>query len=1273
MIPNVFRGGGAVGEDLAAVDWAATALGDPDSWPRSLSTVVRALLSSRFSMWMAWGPDLTFFCNDAYRHQTLADKYPWALGRPASEVWAEIWPDIGPRIETVMRTGTATWDEALLLFLERSGYREESYHTFSYSPLSDDDGVIVGMLCVVSEETERVIGERRLATLRDLGSDPTAVRTEAEVVDAACRHLANASQLVPFTLIYRYEEDGTARLAGTAGLDADHPAAPATIGPDELHPAWPAAALLRGESVVVGDLGHRFPDLPTGGWDQPPEHAFVVPLPQQGFAAPYGFAVAGLNRYRPFDAGYRSFVDLVAGHIAAGIASARAYEQERHRAERLAEVDRAKTAFFTNISHEFRTPLTLLLGPAEDALTDGSEPLGPVQHSRVEIVHRNAQRLMRLVNSLLDFSRLEAGSLAPRREPLELASYTEELARSFVMATDRVGLTLDIECPPLPQEVWVDAEMWAKIVLNLLSNALKFTFEGSISVSLKPDQDDPETVVLSVADTGIGIEPDEQRHLFERFHRVAGARSRTHEGSGIGLALVAELVALHGGTVDVTSTPGAGSTFRVRLPLSVPQAVDEARVPAEVAPAAEPYAQHFVAEAMKWNGQESPVLAEPTEPGRPAVPEVGPEPGRRPLVLVADDNADMREYVTQLLATRYDIVTAADGMEALDAVRTHRPDLVLSDVMMPRMDGFELVRALRADPDTASVPVVLLSARAGEESTVEGLDAGADDYLVKPFAARELLARVRANLELDRVRRMRKELERRQVLLDQAQRLAKVGSWEIDLNTSSVSASTELLRQLQLDPQELRERGFDYTIEQRAHPADREEVRTAIHAAIQGRKLDFETRMLAADGEIHTFHIIGELEYDESGRPARLRGSQQDITEQKLAQEALAVAAAAREAADREHRIANELQASLLPPPSFDPEQLRVATYYRAGVEGTQVGGDWFDVIELGAGRTALVLGDVMGRGVRAAAVMGQLRSAVRAYARLDLPPADVLEHLDAVVRDLGADHIVTCVYAVYDPGERRLVYANAGHLPPLLRVPGEPTRLLDTATEPPLGTGLPATRGGEVVLPAGAMLVLYTDGLVENREQDLDEGIARLCQELDRLESFNDSIPDVLVRTLLPEGHEDDVAILIAHVEQGNQDDSLTIHVASEDRAVRRVRDQVTGVLRAWDVSPALQEDVVLLTSELTTNAIVYGSPPIELRLRDAAGHFVLEVFDSAAYLPRRLRPTPDDEHGRGLQLVAMLAEQWGTRPTERGKAVWCVIRKDRLSATAEPLAGEF
>ncbi|CAN5389543.1 hypothetical protein BH11ACT7_BH11ACT7_29050 [soil metagenome] len=326
----IFNADPGVGTDLARVDWSQTPLGLPELWPQSLKTAVRILLSSKFSMWMAWGPELTFFCNAAYRQDTLGKKYPWALGRPASEVWAEIWDDIGPRIDTVLSTGQATWDAALLLFLERSGYTEETYHTFSYSPLRDDAGRVVGMLCVVSEDTERVISQRRMGTLRDLGSDPNVLTSEEAMLGAAAEQLGRNLRDLPFTLTYLFDDGGDARLAAVSGIDRTHPAA-ATLLPANGSGVWPVAAVARGETVVVGLAGEAFTELPTGEWADPPTQAVIAPLLQQG-GSPRGFLVAALNRYRVFDDGYRGFVDLVAGHLAAEIGSARSYRAQQRRA-----------------------------------------------------------------------------------------------------------------------------------------------------------------------------------------------------------------------------------------------------------------------------------------------------------------------------------------------------------------------------------------------------------------------------------------------------------------------------------------------------------------------------------------------------------------------------------------------------------------------------------------------------------------------------------------------------------------------------------------------------------------------------------------------------------------------------------------------------------------------------------------------------------------------------------------------------------------------------
>ncbi|OYN82775.1 SpoIIE family protein phosphatase [Mycolicibacterium sphagni] len=729
-----------VGRDLSLLDWSATPLGVSSEWPQSLRTAVSILLSSRFPMWMAWGPDLTFFCNDAYRRDTLGRKYPWALGRPAREVWAEIWDDIGPRIDHVLASAEATWDEGLLLFLERSGYPEETYHTFSYSPLRDEAGDVVGMLCVVTEETDRVIGERRMATLRLLGSDPSVVRTEREMLAFAAHQLHRNGFDLPFTLTYLFNDDGSARLAGATGIAAGHPAAPATLSAHSAN-VWPVDGPAHGQPVVVDLDGEPFIDLPTGEWQQPPQRALVTPLLAQG-AAPTGFLVAGLNRYRPLDDDYRGFINLVAGHIATGISSARSYGEQQRRVEELAELDRAKTTFFSNISHEFRTPITLILGPVAELRT---REFGLDEHAQKEldVIERNGLRLAKLVNTLLDFSRIEANRMQAQYEPVDLAAVTAELASVFRSAIDRAGLQLVVDCQTVDEPVYLDHDMWEKVVLNLLSNALKYTFDGTITVRVARDGDD---AVVTVADTGIGVPASEMPRLFERFHRIENARARSTEGSGIGLALVKELVGLHGGMISADSVEGAGTTFTIRLPIGAGHLPADAITAPEAGQASSGIAEPFVQEALRWLPHSSTDdTAELPEP-----PASATAPRR---VLVADDNADMREYLVRLLrGAGYRVDSVSDGQQALVRIRADLPDLVVSDVMMPRLDGLGLVAALRTDTRTVGVPVLLLSARAGQEASSEGLRAGADDYLVKPFAAADLLARVRANIELARLR-----------------------------------------------------------------------------------------------------------------------------------------------------------------------------------------------------------------------------------------------------------------------------------------------------------------------------------------------------------------------------------------------------------------------------------------------------------------------------------------------------------------------------------------
>jgi signal transduction histidine kinase/CheY-like chemotaxis protein len=763
---DFLSGGGEMGARLRAYDWASTPLGEPLFWPRSLKTAVRIMLTSRQPIWIGWGRELTYLYNDAYK-SIIGGRHPWALGQPAANIWREIWHEISPMLATAMKGDEGTYVEEQLLIMERSGYPEETYYTFSYSPIPDDDGNAGGIICANTDDTRRVIGDRQLALLRELAAATADVRT----LEGTCRRAAQALETdpkdLPFALIFLVEPDGRAlSLVGSSNFDGDHPTAPASI-PIDLTSPWPLLDVIgKHEPQIVSDLSSRFgADFPKGFWHEGPTQAALVPIPARGETARKGVLVAGLNPFRLFDDDYRRFLELAAGEIGSSMANAQAYEEERRRAEALAEIDRAKTLFFSNISHEFRTPLTLMLGPIEDALNEtAAMALHPVQRDRLETAHRNSLRLLRLVNSLLDFSRIEAGRTRASYSPTDLATFTADLASSFQSAVDRAGLKLRIICPPLPQTVYVDREMWEKIVLNLVSNAFKFTFEGEISVEIRKIEEQA-AAELVVRDTGTGIPGHELPRLFERFHRIEGAKGRTFEGSGIGLALVHELVKQHGGVITVASELRRGSTFTVRLPFGTAHLPPERiAAQAEVIAPIGSGAEAYVREALRWLPQASG-HAEPSS--EQASQTCGDDPtaahkeGQR--IILADDNADLRDYVRRLLSAQGYVVEAfADGEAALEAARRRRPDLVLSDVMMPRLDGFGLLTQLRRDESLRELPIILLSARAGEEARVEGLDAGADDYINKPFSARELLARVRTNLELARIRKEAEEAVRRQ-------------------------------------------------------------------------------------------------------------------------------------------------------------------------------------------------------------------------------------------------------------------------------------------------------------------------------------------------------------------------------------------------------------------------------------------------------------------------------------------------------------------------------
>lgn len=770
-LERLFPGDSELAHRMRAFDWSMSEVGPPELWPENLRVALRICLTSRFPMHVWWGPGLTLFYNDAYVSFLGKGKHPAMLGRSGKEAWAEIWDTIGPMIEAVFTTGNASWSEDILMFFDRDLPREEVYVTFSFSPVLGAGHEVDGLFCACTESTEKLIGARRLGTLHKLAGRTSEARTLAQAGEQVVRVLGENPNDIPFAALYLVDEDGRARLASSTGLSAPERVLPAIAarGHHDEASVWPLGRVLSMETATEsGDLTRAAAPLPGGPWPEPARRAMVLPIraAHDGLA---GLLVAGISPRRPLDAAYRSFLDLVAGQIGTALADATVHEEERRRVQALAELDRAKTTFFSNVSHELRTPLTLVLGPLEDVLrgrrVDGDD------RDALEVVHRNGMRLLKLVNSLLDFSRIEAGRALATFEPTDLAQLTAELCGVFRSTIERAGLRLVVDCPPLPGDVRIDRDMWEKIVLNLLSNAFKFTFEGEIAVRLREGGGD---VTLTVSDTGSGIPKEELPHLFERFHRVLGARSRTHEGTGIGLALVGELVKLHGGDVTVESEVARGTSFHVRVPRDLPASPHRCEGGGRPLSATKIGAAAFVEEAQRW-------LADDLEEAARSAREL-PSTGEA-HILLADDNADMRSYVKRLLGERWSVEAVADGFAALQAARARRPDLVLTDVMMPRLGGFELLRELRSDPRTSSVPVIILSARAGEESKVAGLASGADDYLVKPFSAKELLARVNTHLTLSRARA--NTAERLRLLAEASRELGR--SLDYDTTVQSVA------------------------------------------------------------------------------------------------------------------------------------------------------------------------------------------------------------------------------------------------------------------------------------------------------------------------------------------------------------------------------------------------------------------------------------------------------------------------------------------------------
>ncbi|ORX86570.1 hypothetical protein K493DRAFT_291249 [Basidiobolus meristosporus CBS 931.73] len=924
QLANMLSGGGIMGEMLRNYDWSSSPLGPVTKWPQSLLTAVSLCMASTLPMAVWWGPRFTIIYNDAYQG-VAGQKHPSMFGKEGPVHWAELWDDIGPLADLAMQ-GTNSYVEDNLLFMTRKGYLEETYITWSYIPIRQEDGTVGGFLNPYIEVTERILAERRLKTLKDINADAAMAKDTREMLSSIGTVLSENPYDIPFAALYTHilpddeeieesydsvssatTKSDTLHLTQTIGIPEEHPSMFPVI---RLAPSFQTNTLqdavrlaYESKQSVKVELGEWFGEVPIRGWDAAATQAIVSPIMGSNKDGVLGVIVMGLNPRREYDENYETFVDLVCRQTRSAIINISAYEEEVRRFKELAAIDRAKTAFFSSVSHELRTPLTLILGPVKDLLLE--KDLAKETRAKLTYMHRNAERLLRLVNLLMDFSKIEAGRMQATFQETNLGKFTADLASMFRSAIEKGGVQFEVDCERMERNVWVDRDMWEKIVFNLIGNAFKFTMKGSITVKLASSEDDSHAI-LSVADTGDGIPSHEIMRVFERFHRVEGRRGRSHEGTGIGLALTQELAKLHGGTVGVTSEFGKGSVFTVHIPFgcshlpkdrlitALMEQVDEAEVDMPSR-----YGRSIVDEARHWlplSDEDSTEYRSNTSStdsnagGSVTFPVVS----RGCRVLLADDNVDMRKYIKSVLEKWWRVTEAEDGEQAYQMAIADPPDLIVSDVMMPNLDGYGLLKLLRTQPLTKLIPVILLSAQACEEARIDGLSAGADDYLVKPFSAKELVARVHTHLELGK---LRVELERmvkertKELIASEARyktltKLSPVGIFRTDLE-GNVTYTNDKWWSISGHNRELDPTAADFLSS--VHPDDREHVdriwkeaqRAQVSSAV-------EFRWKWANGETRWCFNEMILQHDDEMKPCGFVGALTDLTERKrLEQERL--------------------------------------------------------------------------------------------------------------------------------------------------------------------------------------------------------------------------------------------------------------------------------------------------------------------------------------------------------------------------------------------------
>ncbi|RIB30113.1 hypothetical protein C2G38_2238477 [Gigaspora rosea] len=803
-------------------DWSSTPLGPMDSWEPQIISLLNFCLKSEFPTTIFLSPEWTMIYNEA-SIPILKSKHPNALGKPALEIWHESSDSLKSALESVKSTRKGVLENNFYLELQRDGYIEEVYFNYTFSPIFKLDGTFWGAINITSEVTQKVLNVRRLKTLESLGRQTADAKSLESVCHTITKILKDDNKDIPYALIYLVESNNgsktdhkslIARLISTTfdeegRLERKFPdylpetqeSIELTTNTDQNHDStsinsplkcnyWPIRLVMKeGKHVqVLLEDGSQAILLPT-------KLSFCK---EQGLSA---ILIFGLNPHRRLDDQYMDFLQSAVNCANTALMYGRSIEEEKKYSNVLADLNHQKDAFFQNISHELKTPLTLIFSPLDELIN--ACPQDAQMKSYLQIIRRNTCRLLKLINNFLQFSNVESGRLEAHFCETNISKFTQELVMNFESMAKTLGLEYIVDIPNpdkfngiVNEKVYLDHDMYETIIFNLCSNALKNTWKGRVCVRLYLDhKDEQNIIVLEVSDTGVGIPETALPNIFQRFYRVESHQSRSYEGTGIGLALVKEFITRHGGDITVTSVVNKGTTFKCWFPtgckhLSINQIYHNNIAEKVLTTFNQKYSnrQLYLEENSQWiqnysfEFQNNLINKKLTNDCNMDIDNISTREialpfstdnsattiGKKYQILLVDDNADMRNYLSDLLR-EFNVLCAYDGRVAIRILKEldEAPDLILSDIRMPNINGYELLDLIRSNKKTHLVPVILLSAKAGEESRINGLNKGADDYLSKPFSARELIARIRANIELSLLRGKLSFQQRRQEGIEQ--------------------------------------------------------------------------------------------------------------------------------------------------------------------------------------------------------------------------------------------------------------------------------------------------------------------------------------------------------------------------------------------------------------------------------------------------------------------------------------------------------------------------